>query len=133
MLILIFKLPLRDSTHPNLPSEGKELFFLPCEGGLKVGADFCYHVSLTGCHPSLSLSQNVTFSHLLFGRVLSQGKGRKNLLPNEGGEKVGADFCYHVSLTGCQPIPPHTFLIREGNNLTFLNKKVNFGLKKYFI
>ena len=76
---------------------------LPYEGGLKVGADFNSHISLTGHHPSLYLSQNVTFSHLLFGRVLSQGKGRKNILPYEGGLKVGADFNSHISLTGHHP------------------------------
>ena len=44
--------------------------FPPCEGGLKVGANFNYQVSLREVTPSLYLSQNVTFSHLLFGRVL---------------------------------------------------------------
>ena len=88
-----YQVSLWDITHPNLPSLREGVIFPPYEGGLKVDADFNFQVVPTGCHPSLYLSQNVTFSHLLFGRVL----------------------------------------IREGYNLTFLNKKVNFGLKKYFI
>ena len=61
-----------------------------------MGADFCYHVSLAGCYPSLYLSQNVTFSHLLFGRVLK----REGVIfpPCEGGLKVGANFNFQVFL-----------------------------------
>ena len=70
MLIVIIKFSPRGSTHPNLPSLREGVIYPPCEGGLKVGADFNFQVAPTGCHPSLYFSQNVTFSHLLFGRVL---------------------------------------------------------------
>ena len=79
--------------HPSQPSLKREgVIFPPCEGGLKVGADFNYQVSPMGCHPSLYLSQNVTFSHLLFGRVLK--REGVNFPPCEGGLKVGANFNY---------------------------------------
>ncbi len=77
MLILIIKFSPRGSTHPNLPSLREGVIYPPCEGGLKVGANCDYQVFLTGCHPSLYLSQNVTFSHLLFGRVLKKGRVQK--------------------------------------------------------
>ena len=88
VLILIFKLSLREVTHPSLPSFREGEFFLPCEGGLKVGADCDYQVSLTGCHPSLYLSQNVTFSHLLFGRVLKREGGIIKLLRLLSGDRM---------------------------------------------
>ena len=86
--ILIF--PYGKSPIPTFPLLGKELFFLPYEGGLKVGAEFDFQVAPSGYRPSLYLSQNVTFSHLLFGRVLK----REGVIfpPYEGGLKVGAEF-----------------------------------------
>ena len=63
--------------HPSQPSLKREgVIFPPYEGGLKVGANFNFQVAPSGYHQSLYLSQNVTFSHLLFGRV---SLGRKTI------------------------------------------------------
>ena len=87
-----YQVSLREVTHPYLLSLREGVIYPPCEGGLKVGADFVFQVAPSGCHPSLYISQNVTFSHLLFGRVLK----REGLIcpPYEGGLKVGANFNY---------------------------------------
>ena len=79
-----------------------------------MGADFNFQVPPMGSHPSLYLSQNVTFSHLLFGRVLK----REGVMypPCEGGLKVGANFNYQVSLREVTP-PSLPSLVREGDKL----------------
>jgi len=43
-----YQVSLREVTHPNLPSFREGVIFPPCEGGLKVGADFNSQVSLSG-------------------------------------------------------------------------------------
>ena len=51
---MFFKLPLRDIIHPQPFLKREGVIFPPCEGGLKVGADFNSHVSLRdSTHPSL--------------------------------------------------------------------------------
>jgi len=45
-------LPLREVTHPSHPSFRERVIFPPCEGGLKVGANFDFQVAPSGSHPS---------------------------------------------------------------------------------
>ena len=44
----VFQVALRDVTHPDLPSLREGEFFLPQQGGLKVGANCDYQVFPTG-------------------------------------------------------------------------------------
>ena len=70
MLIVIIKFSLQDITHPNLPSLREGVIFLPCEGGLKVGADFNFQVSLRDVtHPQPFLKREGGIIKLL--RLLS--------------------------------------------------------------
>ena len=60
---------------------------------------------------------------------LSQGKGRKNILPCEGELKVGADFDYQVSPYGLPPIL--TFPSQGRNTLPIYEVATNVVLVGY--
>ena len=123
-----------------------------------MGADFCYHVSPTGHHPSPALPsvkgreekisslmrEDKRWVLILIIKFSLTGHHSSLALPSVKGreEKISSlmredkrwvlIFVIMFPLRAVTPSPP-TFLIREGYNLTFLNKKVNFVLKKYFI